>query len=78
MSSSDHAGHEARSFPPVDHGPGAGIMEADDPSSDDSFHSPTFVTPSALDKLSIIKVLPSSANVQSHLTPSFADNGNSS
>ena len=48
------------------------------PSSDDSLHSPTVIPPSALDKPSIIKALPSSANVQSHLTSSFADDGNAS
>ena len=40
------------------------------PSSDDSFHSPTVIPPSALNKLSIMKCY-----VQSHLTSSFADNG---
>ena len=37
--------------------PGADIMEADDRqlSSDDSFHSPTVIPPSALDKPSIMK-----------------------
>ena len=46
------------------------------PSSDDSFHSPTVIPPSTLDKPSIMMRLPSSANAQSHLTLSFADDDN--
>ena len=52
------------------------------PSSDDSFHSPTVIPPSALHKPTVIKryheSLPLLANVQSHLTSSFADDGNAS
>ena len=46
------------------------------PSSDNSLHSPTVIPPSALDKpCKYHEELPSSANVQSHLTSSFADDG---
>ena len=49
------------------------------PSSDDSLHSPTVIPPSALDKpIEFHEVLPSSVNVQPHLTTSFADDGNAS
>ena len=49
------------------------------PSSDDSFDSQTVIPPSALDKsIEYHEALPSSANVQSHLTSSFADDGNAS
>ena len=50
------------------------------PSSDDSLHSLTVIPPSALDNPSIQseyhEVLPSSVNVQSHLTSSLNDDGN--
>ena len=36
--------------------PGACIIEADDRQSDDNFHSPTVIPPSALDKPSIMKL----------------------
>ena len=48
------------------------------PSSNDSFHSPTIIPPSALDKSEYHEALSSSVNVQSHLTSSFADDGNAS
>ena len=56
---------------------GAGTMEADDRNVT-SFHSPTVITPSALDKPEYHEALLSSVNVQSHLTSSFDDNGNAS
>ena len=48
------------------------------PSSDDSLHNPTVILPSALDKPSIMKRCHRSANVQSRLTSSFADDDSAS
>ena len=48
------------------------------PSSNDSFHSPAVIPPTALDKLSIMKHYHRTANVQSHLTSPFTDDGNAS
>ena len=48
------------------------------PSSDDSLRSPIVIPPSALEKTEYHEALPSSVNVQSHLTSSFAVDGNAS
>ena len=48
------------------------------PSSDDIFHSPTVIPSSALRQTEYHDALPSSADVQSHITSSFADDGNAS
>ena len=47
------------------------------PSSDDSLHSPTVIPPPALDKPSIMKSLPSSAN-EVRCDCTFAEDGNAS
>ena len=53
-------------------------MEADDRQVTTVFHSPTVIPPLALDKPEYHEALLLSANVQSHLTSSFSDDGNAS
>ena len=48
------------------------------PSSDDSFHSPTVIPPSALDKPSIMKRYHRPANDEVRCDCTFADDGNAS
>ena len=71
-------GHHSHSLSCTSPTSGAGIMEADDRQSDDSFHSLTVIPPSALDKPSIIKRYHRRQTcMQSHLS-TFADDGNAS